>query len=444
VRLRGLPLFASGDTVPNVLAAWAGDGGSIIRVGPDGLVTALREGQGTATASYQTLTRATRVRVQAVVARILLSADTFSLMVDSTRTLAAVARDRNGNQLQRTFSWSSSSSSVATVDASGVVKGVAAGTATIIARSEAQSASATVTVRRIAVAAVSLTPASATLLPGDSVRLTATTVDAAGAILSGRLVTWSSGNAAVATVDTTGLVRGVASGSTTITATSEGKSGTAAIQVVQPLVAVGATSALIPVSLGGAAAGRSIAVTNGGTGMLTGLTSSVAYSGMYSGWLSASLGSTTAPTTLTLTAASGALGTGTYSATVTVASSVRGAGSGTIAVQMIVQNPGPAIGISPGAITLHMPWDTASVAISNTGGGSLTGLSASVTGQSGFGCPVGTTTWLSAWVSPTTAPARLVLNASGTGSPGLGCSAVVTVRSTVPGVSPATLSVTYQ
>src|SRR5207244_7837774 len=49
--------------------------------------------------------------------------------------------------------------------------------------------------------------------------------------LSGRTVTWSSSNTAVATVSTSGLVSGVAPGSITISATSEGKSGTAAITV---------------------------------------------------------------------------------------------------------------------------------------------------------------------------------------------------------------------
>src|SRR6185295_17259301 len=52
-----------------------------------------------------------------------------------------------------------------------------------------------------------------------------------GNVLGGRTVTWSSGAAGVATVSSQGLVTGVAGGSAQITATSEGKSGSATITV---------------------------------------------------------------------------------------------------------------------------------------------------------------------------------------------------------------------
>jgi len=65
----------------------------------------------------------------------------------------------------------------------------------------------------------------------STVQLTATTRDANGNALGGRVITWSTSDPNVATVDQTGLVRGVGPGSATITATSEGKSGTAAITV---------------------------------------------------------------------------------------------------------------------------------------------------------------------------------------------------------------------
>src|SRR5439155_1217748 len=70
------------------------------------------------------------------------------------------------------------------------------------------------------VASVTVTPASATVQGGQTVQLTATLKDANGNLLSGRSVTWSSSNTAVATVDNSGLVSGVAAGSATITATA--------------------------------------------------------------------------------------------------------------------------------------------------------------------------------------------------------------------------------
>jgi len=81
------------------------------------------------------------------------------------------------------------------------------------------------------VAAVDVAPPSATVPAGQTVQLTATPKDSSGNPLAGRAVTWASGSTSIATVNASGLVTGVAAGSATITATSEGKSGSAAITV---------------------------------------------------------------------------------------------------------------------------------------------------------------------------------------------------------------------
>jgi hypothetical protein len=83
----------------------------------------------------------------------------------------------------------------------------------------------------VPVASVSVTPASANIGAGQAVQLTATVRDASGNVLTGRTVTWSSSNPSVAVVYPTGLVTGIAVGSATITATSEGQSGSATITV---------------------------------------------------------------------------------------------------------------------------------------------------------------------------------------------------------------------
>jgi len=72
---------------------------------------------------------------------------------------------------------------------------------------------------------------------GGTVQLTAATRDAAGNVLAGRNITWTSDAPSVATVSTTGLVRGVAVGNAMITATSEGQSGTATVGVTLAPVA---------------------------------------------------------------------------------------------------------------------------------------------------------------------------------------------------------------
>jgi Big-like domain-containing protein/calcineurin-like phosphoesterase family protein len=83
------------------------------------------------------------------------------------------------------------------------------------------------------VATVTVNPAFATLMVGNSTTLNAILEDANGNRISGRVVTWASDNAA-ASVDGAGHVTGNSPGGATVTATSEGKSGAASITVIPP------------------------------------------------------------------------------------------------------------------------------------------------------------------------------------------------------------------
>src|SRR5438034_2994680 len=79
-----------------------------------------------------------------------------------------------------------------------------------------------------------LSPPSIEIEVGQSAQLAATPRDRNGHPLSGRPVAWATSDAAVATVDGAGRVTGVTAGSATITATSEGVGGTAAVTVTAP------------------------------------------------------------------------------------------------------------------------------------------------------------------------------------------------------------------
>ncbi len=160
----------------------------------------------------------------------------MSLTTGQTVQLTATPKDANGNTLTgRVVTWGSSNTAVATVNGSGLVSGVAAGSATITATSEGKNGTATLTVTLVPVASVGVSPASASVTTGLTVQLTATPKDANGNVLSGRTIAWASSAPSVATVSGSGLVSGVSAGSATITATSEGKSGTAGITVTAPL-----------------------------------------------------------------------------------------------------------------------------------------------------------------------------------------------------------------
>jgi hypothetical protein len=138
--------------------------------------------------------------------------------------------------------WTSSAASVATVDATGLVTAVGAGTASITATATAdvnRKASVTITVTAPAVRSVTVTPANAILNAGQSPAATQgfiANVDADAGVA--RTVTWTSSNPAVATINaTTGLATAVGVGSTTITAASTvaaSVTGAALLQVRQP------------------------------------------------------------------------------------------------------------------------------------------------------------------------------------------------------------------
>lgn len=87
-------------------------------------------------------------------------------------------------------------------------------------------------VRTPAVATVTVAPSTASVAIGGTQQFTATLKDAGDTTRTDRAIVWSTSNAAIATVGaSSGLVTGVAAGTATITATSEGKTGTASITV---------------------------------------------------------------------------------------------------------------------------------------------------------------------------------------------------------------------
>lgn len=166
------------------------------------------------------------------VAAVTLMPAAASVAVSKTALLTAVATDAAGAVVPgATFTWVSNDTLKAKVSGTGVVTGVAAGSAAIIATSGGKSDTTAVTVTLAPVASVTVSPASVSLTTAGTAQLTATSKDSAGGTLTGRAITWASSNAAVATVSATGLVTGATDGSATITATSEGKSGSAAVTV---------------------------------------------------------------------------------------------------------------------------------------------------------------------------------------------------------------------
>ena len=231
---------SEGQELTGRTVTWSTGNAGAATVNGQGTVLGVSAGTATITATSEGRSGAAVVTVTAVpVATVVLSPALDTVQVGDTRQLAASARDAAGNTLPgRTFTWNSTDTRVATVSSTGLVTAVGPGTTTVRATSEAQVGNATIVVRERPVAQVALSPAIGSVVTGGTLQLTARTTDAAGNLLTGRVVTYASSNTMLATVDANGLVTARAPGTVTITATSEGRIGTAFVRVDPVPVAV--------------------------------------------------------------------------------------------------------------------------------------------------------------------------------------------------------------
>ncbi len=172
------------------------------------------------------------------VTRVEIAPPVLQLVVGGTASLVARVYGTGGALLPgaKVF-WSSQSPGVVTVNQSGGVTAVAAGTAQIAASSGGQSRTIAVTVEQRPIALVRVTPSAGSVVVGQSLPLQGEALDGTGGILPNRPLAWSSDSPAIATVDNNGVVTGVAVGLATISATGEGKTGSAVVTVLPPSVA---------------------------------------------------------------------------------------------------------------------------------------------------------------------------------------------------------------
>lgn len=180
-------------------------------------VTGIKDNQpgqqvGTANATFQV--DAATIAVTGIT----VSPKTTTIKVNTTTSLSASVSPTNATE--QGVTWSSSNSSMATVDDKGVVRGVAPGEVTITAtsRSDPQKKdTCTVTVQPadpVAPTSITVTPSTQTVTVGNDVQLTAKVLPTTAT----QTVTWGSSDTSVATVDQSGKVTAIATGIATITA----------------------------------------------------------------------------------------------------------------------------------------------------------------------------------------------------------------------------------
>ncbi len=184
----------------------------------------------------------------APVATVSMTPAAATMTVGGTQQLTVVVRDANGAELSgRALAFASSATNIATVSASGIVTAVANGQANINVSSEGKSAQSVITVQAplpAAVASVQIAPTTLLLDAGETGQLRAAVADANGNALTDRTVAWTSASPSIATVDATGKVTAVTAGIARISATSEGKSADATVQVRRVVASVQIVGAL--------------------------------------------------------------------------------------------------------------------------------------------------------------------------------------------------------
>ena len=214
---------------------WSSNNTSVATVS-GGKVTAVKAGSATITATAGGKAASCTVTVtdkNVAVQSIALNNTALALAVGESGTLIASVNPSNATD--KTVTWSSSNTSVATVSG-GRVTAVKAGTATITVTAGGKTASCVVTVTNddVAVQSVALNNTSIALAVGESGTLTAS-VNPSNA--SDKPITWSSSNTGVATVNG-GKVTAIKAGTATITASVSGKTVSCTVTVKDKAVAV--------------------------------------------------------------------------------------------------------------------------------------------------------------------------------------------------------------
>lgn len=364
--------------------------------------------------------------------------------------------------------WSSSNSQVATVvSATGFVRGVSRGEASISAVSGSTVATASVKVEIPPALGLSSPAANFATVIGDpdpaaqsiivsNVGDRAINGITVGTIAYGEnqptgwLTTTASGSTAPVTVSLTAkrgsLPRGTYTATVPILAAGIDNSPQhiAVIFSVQVPPSIVVSRSTVPMSgIPGTTITEVVNVTNGGDAALTGLTRTITYTqGSSQTWLTATLGGTAAPTSLTLAASTSGLAVGNYAATVRVSSSLPNVAPRDIAVNLTV-SPGPAIALSSSTVNVSAVFGTnpadQQVTVTNSGGGTLNQLSLDAP-SFGQGQAQG-------WLSPipalasATAPAVITLKFATASLPNGTYNATVPVRSPVASNSPLNLNV---
>lgn len=166
VQLSAMTNDASGNALSGRAIAWTTDAAAVASVSASGLVTAVAPGTATVTATSEGKVGTAVVTVQHPVAAVTLDRTAASFVPGQAMQLAATLKSAGGEVITgRALTWTTSASTTATVNSTGLVTAVAPGTATITASAEGKSATFAATVMQ---GGVVIANATTTITSADS------------------------------------------------------------------------------------------------------------------------------------------------------------------------------------------------------------------------------------------------------------------------------------
>ena len=236
-------------------ATWSVDHAQVASVGATGIAVGAGLGSANITASSGAIQGSAVLNVgPPVLVSLAVTPSTATVVAGSTQQFTAIGTYSDGSMLSLTNSvtWSSSVTSMATVNGAGLAKGVAPGTPNITAATGLISASATLTVTAPVLVTIAVSPSNASIADGTTQQFTATGTYSDGSTQDlTNSASWTSSSPDSATVSSAGLATGKGIGNAVITATSGSVSGSASLAVGQPtLVSIAVTPANSSLALG--------------------------------------------------------------------------------------------------------------------------------------------------------------------------------------------------
>jgi uncharacterized protein YjdB len=224
---------SKGDVTSSV--TWTGSNPAAATVNAAGLATGVAVGSATITATLGGIHGTAALTVTPSISSISVTPNQPSIAFGATQQFTATATysDASTKDITATATWQSSNTAFATINAAGLATAASAGSITITASLNGVSGNTTLAVTGIT--SISVTPASPSFAVGSTQQFTATATfsDNSTADITST-ATWKSSNTGVASIAAGGLATGVASGSTTVTASLEGKTGNVTASVTIP------------------------------------------------------------------------------------------------------------------------------------------------------------------------------------------------------------------